>query len=221
MCTISYLPLPKGYALAFSRDEQISRPRALAPSPLFKGSNWLAPKDPLSNGTWIAFHPETGDFIALYNGAFIPHQKKTYVKSRGQVIPALLSGSRVVPPASAQFLGMEPFSLLERQNQSLTLHRWDGRRLFTEPKEPTMPFQLSSCTLYAPFYQKRKEEKFLKGIEAGILSDAQGIASWHRNVDEDSENGIRIARKNGLHSISLTVLDFSFAPLRYTYEAWD
>ncbi len=190
--------------------------------PLFEGSQWLAPKDPKSSGTWLAFQPATGNFLALYNGAFIPHQKKaTYSRSRGQVIPDLLLHDQLSMPESKMFIGLEPFSLLMHQAGNLDLFRWDGHHLFAESKPKDKPFQLSSSTLYLPYFQGLKEKHFLLGIEDKKIKDAQTMAHWHRGSDGDSENGIRINRANGIRSMSLTVLDYSSSPLRYTYEAWD
>ncbi|WP_299663010.1 NRDE family protein [uncultured Psychromonas sp.] len=89
MCTLTYCLNDQGYQLFFNRDEQITRPQAIAPS-IDTSLNAAYPIDPTGGGTWIAVH-QSGVSLALLNyyQAQIDPSLKHFV-SRGVIIPQLL-----------------------------------------------------------------------------------------------------------------------------------
>jgi len=67
MCTVSWLPLPGGYALAMNRDERRTRAPALAPAEATPaGVPALIPIDGEAGGSWISVN-RLGHSLALLN----------------------------------------------------------------------------------------------------------------------------------------------------------
>lgn len=67
MCTLSWTPLPGGYALAMNRDERRTRARALPPARLtIQAVPVLMPTDPEGGGSWISVNA-LGLSLALLN----------------------------------------------------------------------------------------------------------------------------------------------------------
>jgi len=89
MCTLTYRLNDQGYQLFFNRDEQITRPQAIAPI-IDTALNAVYPIDPTGGGTWIAVH-QSGVSLALlnyYQAQIDPSLK--HFTSRGAIIPQLL-----------------------------------------------------------------------------------------------------------------------------------
>ena len=90
MCSVSWIHHDEGYDLFFNRDEQRSRPQAIAPK-LWncKEGNYLAPQDPQAGGTWI-FTNEKGLTACLLNAYQIENlQPVADPRSRGLLVKDL------------------------------------------------------------------------------------------------------------------------------------
>lgn len=88
MCTLTFIPKPRGFLLAMNRDDRYSRPPAIAPDVYQSGSQQaLYPVEP-GSGTWIAVN-QAGLAFAILNWS-LPQGDKLH--SRGEIIP-------VSPPA--------------------------------------------------------------------------------------------------------------------------
>ena len=87
MCTLSWIPLPDGYALAMNRDERRTRAPALPPGPVNAGGvPSLMPVDGDAGGTWISVN-DRGHSLALLNRwDESPHDTGTPVVSRGLLV---------------------------------------------------------------------------------------------------------------------------------------
>ena len=96
MCTLSWIPLPDGYAMAMNRDERRTRAPALPPVGVDAGgSPVLMPVDGDAGGTWISVN-DRGHALALLNRwEESPHDAGTPFVSRGLLVRDLagLSGS--------------------------------------------------------------------------------------------------------------------------------
>lgn len=89
MCTVTFVPGKRGYLLGMNRDEQRTRPRALAPRIHNLGTvSALFPYE-RSGGTWIGVN-DRGVTLALINWYSIEKRVKPVPVSRGTVIPGLL-----------------------------------------------------------------------------------------------------------------------------------
>lgn len=135
MCTLSWLPLPGGYAVAMNRDERPTRAPALPPTLAApSGVPALFPIDGEAGGSWISVN-SLGHTLALLNrfedspldpgGAFV---------SRGLLLTELAghSGSEMVERALAgmPLVSYRPFTLASISPASDPwLFEWNGRVL--------------------------------------------------------------------------------------------
>jgi hypothetical protein len=101
MCTLSVLRRPMSvvdndvepplWRVNFNRDERRTRPPALPPNRyIYNDRAAIHPIDPLGGGTWIAVS-SAGLTFALLNGYSDGDSRPRVAKSRGLIIPALLS----------------------------------------------------------------------------------------------------------------------------------
>lgn len=88
MCTVTFMPRRRGYALAMNRDEKLSRVTGLPPSKnTIDGRVVVAPSEP-SGGTWIALN-DGGITIALINWYSVATRVNGETMSRGKVVNAI------------------------------------------------------------------------------------------------------------------------------------
>lgn len=133
MCTLTFIPKPQGYLLGMNRDERLTRELALPP--VATATDALSAVYPRESGggTWIGSNA-TGITFALLNqnpGS----QSQVKERSRGEIIPAILSSSRF-PEAMRRFQqlelrGMFPFVLVGvfPAEQIISQCQWDGNEL--------------------------------------------------------------------------------------------
>ena len=143
MCTLSWTPLPDGYAVAMNRDERRTRAPALPPAQVEAGGvPSLMPIDGDAGGTWISVN-DRGHTLALLNRwDESPHDSGTPLVSRGLLVRDL-SG---LPDAGAVRTAMaglplsryRPFTLVSvALEERPVLFEWNGQELshagITEP----------------------------------------------------------------------------------------
>src|SRR5436309_14100126 len=104
MCTISFVPKPRGFYLVMNRDEKFTRSTALPPAIVdLADRRAIFPRE-LAGGTWIAAN-DAGICLALVNWHRIQRQPVRSISSRGQVVKALAakcSGEEI----AASFAGL-------------------------------------------------------------------------------------------------------------------
>ena len=139
MCTLSFLPAKYGYAAAMNRDEQRSRAPALAPViRRSMGCPVVYPQEP-GGGTWIG-GDSRGNLLALLNWySMEPAKLGAKVRSRGEIIPAILGketaeGTDLALRAVA-LAGLFPFRLFGFFPEERLIHewRWDTQVLSAAP----------------------------------------------------------------------------------------
>ena len=135
MCTLSWIPLPGGYALAMNRDERRTRAPALPPAVVDAGGiPALMPVDGDAGGTWISVN-DRGHALALLNRwDESPHDGGTPFVSRGLLVRDL--AGRPGPAALREaFSGLQlsryrPFTLVSvAPTEQPVLFEWNGRNL--------------------------------------------------------------------------------------------
>ena len=90
MCTVTFSPRKRGYAVAMNRDEKLTRPTGLPPAEwMVDGRRILAPSEP-GGGKWIAVN-DSGTTFALINWYAITSRVKTNAVSRGEVVTKVSS----------------------------------------------------------------------------------------------------------------------------------
>jgi hypothetical protein len=133
MCTVSFLPMEQGFALAMNRDEKKSRVAGEKPRKQRTGRHFsLHPSEP-GGGTWIGIN-QGGLALALINWhAQKPNEHARF--SRGIVVPHLLAAENLERAAklfaSLPLEHLNPFRLIavSRSERALMEGRWDGHCL--------------------------------------------------------------------------------------------
>lgn len=92
MCTVSFLPKPRGFCLAMNRDEKRDRFAALAPGVVKSGRRRAVFPRELTGGTWISAN-DAGVCLALINWHRIEREPKNDLRSRGLVVRELAGKS--------------------------------------------------------------------------------------------------------------------------------
>ncbi|HJR35961.1 MAG TPA: NRDE family protein [Gemmatimonadales bacterium] len=143
MCTLSWTPLPGGYALAMNRDERRTRAPALPPAPeLVGGVPALMPVDGDAGGTWISVNDRGHALELLNRWDESPHDAGTPLVSRGLLVRDLagLPGAASVGIALAglPLAQYRPFTLVSvTPGRPPTLFEWNGlelsQNIVTEP----------------------------------------------------------------------------------------
>jgi hypothetical protein len=134
MCTVSFLPTRHGFMLAMNRDEQVSRPRALAPRRRWTGTRASLYPSEAGGGTWIGTN-DAGLSLALINWYAKPQRDRALCVSRGIIIPHLLAAETLAEIAAMfaelPLAKINPFRLVTASSEERRLRewRWDGERL--------------------------------------------------------------------------------------------
>ena len=135
MCTLSWIPLPDGYAVAMNRDERRTRAPALPPAQVIAGGvPALMPIDGDAGGTWISAN-DRGHTLALLNRwDESPHDTGTPLVSRGLLVRDLagLPDAAAVRRAIAglPLLQYRPFTLVSvAPGERPLLFEWNGQEL--------------------------------------------------------------------------------------------
>jgi hypothetical protein len=220
MCTVSFLPLDRGdYLLTSNRDERVNRP-ALPPELYDLHGQWiLFPKDPEAGGTWIATsHHLT---VCLLNGAFEAHVPKgPYKRSRGLVLLDAFSFEDSQDFAfQYSFEGIEPFTMILVEEESLTELRWDGSTLTNTPLPIHEPRIWASATLYSKEIIDKRTRWFDQWTIQHPDPTLEGIRDFHRFAgDGDPENDLRMNRNDFLKTTSITTVARLKRRTRMVYE---
>lgn len=138
MCTLTFIPKPRGYLLGMNRDERLTRETAMPAAIVEReGVPAVYPREGATGGTWIAGNAE-GMAFALLNQNRTPGTGPK-LRSRGHVIPSLIhsAGMReaVQRLEALDMSGMMPFLLTGffPAEQSIVEWKWDGAFLKFRP----------------------------------------------------------------------------------------
>lgn len=221
MCTVTYLPLANGFVLTSNRDERLSRPAAGAPAVReMGGKKILYPTDPEAGGTWIAAS-EQGHVLCLLNGAREKHvSSPPYRQSRGLLLLDFWRFESVSDFLQHyEFEGIEPFTLLIAQNQSLQVLRWDGQRVDVETQTRSKPGIWSSATLYSPDTIREREQWFAEWKRANQMFDPEAILNFHRFGGKgDVANDLVMSRPDRKQTVSISSVWVDASTVRFRYH---
>ncbi len=207
MCTVVFIPGTRQHYFASLRDEDAERPTAKAPDLYTEGGmRFLAPKDGLAGGTWLGIN-EIGNVIILLNGGFEKHAPgNDYRKSRGLIVPELLSSDIPVVHWQAMALQqIEPFTLVVWSNDSLFQLVWDGEQKNQLKLNTDIAYIWSSSTLYSSkskAYRKKLFEQWMENIPA-INRESLLSFFWE---EADAENGFIINRNGKIKTLSYSFI---------------
>jgi hypothetical protein len=207
MCTVTFVPVKGKIFITSNRDEKLSRQRAIHPT-MHKHNGWnlIYPKDAAAGGTWIALK-ENGDTAVLLNGAFICHvPEPPYRKSRGILFMEVLSANYPAWTFSKiDLMGIEPFTLILFEKNSLYEFRWDGNERYCKQLSVSRPHIWSSATLYDGLIIKKREQWFARFLNGTPVPTQQDILNFHHFGGEgDSYNDLVMERDGVYSTVSIT-----------------
>ncbi len=175
MCTVSYFPTTDGFILTSNRDEDPAR-KTLAPRNVVlpSGHRIIAPIDTNKKGSWIATNGNSKT-ACLLNGGFRKHLRLTsYKKSRGVVLlDAFVPESFEVYMEQVVLDGIEPFTLILVEENTLFELVWDGIKKHISKPDPGIPHLWSSVTLYDDEQHREKLLFFKEYIKRNPITPEQ------------------------------------------------
>ena len=183
MCTISFVPKPRGFYLAMNRDEKFTRSTALPPAivDLADRRRAIFPREP-EGGTWIAAN-DAGVCLALVNWHRIERQPVRSIASRGQVVKALAaksSNEEIAAGLTALPLHrLRPFRLIAiiPSEQRVTEWRWDRDRLVARKHAWKSRHWFSSG-----FDEPKAERERARVCKAALKHKFAGRLGWLRRL---------------------------------------
>ncbi len=207
MCTVTFIPVKDKIFITSNRDEKLSRKKAIPPTMYHhNGWNLVYPKDAAAGGTWIALK-ENGDAAVLLNGAFICHASEPpYRKSRGVLFMEVLSADHPAWTFSRiELMGIEPFTFILFESNSLYEFRWDGAERYCKQLSVNRPHIWSSATLYDGLIIKKREQWFARFLNNTPIPTQQDILDFHRFGGDGDRHNDLVMERDGIYStVSIT-----------------
>jgi uncharacterized protein with NRDE domain len=209
MCTLTYIPLKKGFIITSNRDEMALRPTAKPRAYDYHGQKLIFPKDEIAGGTWIAYSSRQR-IACLLNGAFDTHvRKESYAKSRGLV---LLEAFEY--PDLNEFIekvnleNVEPFTLLLIDFQQTFQFKelvWDGNNMHVRDIDNKNPGIWSSATLYSKENRALRRQWFDTWLKENKDKEDNKILDFHffKHIQNPRINVVMKGEK-GLQTVSIT-----------------
>lgn len=183
MCTLSYLPKSDGsFYFTSNRDEKLARAKAILPQVYQHGMNQLLyPKDAQAGGTWLVASSK-GYLLCLLNGGVVKHvSSPPYRKSRGLILLEFFKyPSAKAFIKSANFEGIEPFTLIIKGPNSFHELRWTGITLLVKELDALQPAIWSSVTLYEPAVIAAREEFFKQYFGQLKETQLEDVINFHQ-----------------------------------------
>jgi hypothetical protein len=223
MCTVTLLSWAGRVRLAVNRDELLSRPAALPPEVRSFGPHRaILPIDPASGGTWVAVNDAGLAMTVLNVTASSDREQAASPKSRGAVLPALLSAGTlsVAVERALRFDAGDfaPFRLVIADQEELAELRSSGARLCIARRSAlTVPFLFTSSGLGDGLVEGPRSKLFAEHIaRADDLVAAQD--AFHRHSWPDYPHLSVCMRRPDARTVSHTVVTLSLDRVSLTYH---
>jgi hypothetical protein len=185
MCTVTFSPRRRGYALAMNRDEKLTRVTGLPPAQkIINGCAVLAPSEP-GGGTWIALNA-AGIAFTLINWHFISAQVNGRTVSRGRVVNEVSSANTAeFASAALERLPLEqinPFRLIGffPANHEIFEWRWDLQEL-VQQKHLWRIQQWISSGFDEPAAQRIRDQTFRQALKQKTAGRLDWLRRLHRS----------------------------------------
>ena len=209
MCTVTFIPLKGGeYIFTHNRDEKLSRKSSLPPKERTFGKQKLIyPVDADKNGTWFCCDKENR-VICILNGAYKKHvSQPPYKKSRGIVVlEAFLHNSFHSWIETVDLRGIEPFTMVLFEKDTLIEFRWDENQKHTSLLPTTQPHIWSSATLYTK-EAIHLREKWLAEWLKQHPSSPESLFQFHNYGGESTkETKLKMEIMGSHQTVSITQL---------------
>jgi len=231
MCTLTYIPDEKnGYFLTQNRDESPKRVASGLITRQFGKHILLYPKDSGAGGTWIVISNQN-QFVALLNGAQVKHSHRPpYRRSRGLMVLDFFAFANAKHFFEQYtFEGMEPFTMIIYQNDTLYEIRWDAQQQSIKPLDIAKAHLWASSTLYPPDVQQKRQTWFRDWLTNRTEINLDTVLHFHQTAgDGDPSNDLVMNRNNLVCTTSITTIqktdhkvDMQFIDLIHQNNATD
>ena len=214
------MPYRDTYILTSSRDEKITREKALSPAIRECSSGKLLfPADGNAGGSWFIAH-ENGNAGVLLNGAGVPHQSDPpYLKSRGLVMIDIMQQKFPEKYFREMTLeGIEPFTLVLVQQRELWHCQWNGKERSLVPLPFDRPNIWSSVTLYDSAVQLMRVQWFSNWLSLYPQPATADMIQFHLTGGVgDPSIDIRMDRQGSYSTVSITALSFREGKMEMSY----
>ena len=224
MCTLNFLPQKNGYLAGMNRDELKTRGLASAPMVHCLSHGSAVYPQEAGGGTWIAANSR-GNMLALLNwNAPADMKPPTKVRSRGEIIPALVSVGNFAETERAlkasDLRGTLPFRLVGvfPSEREIRQWSWDGTLLGARRHEWVRAHWFSSSRS-----DDRAEENRGKVCESAWRETFTDRVGWLRalhasHVPEMGAFSICVHREDAT-TVSYTEVECGGPELRMAYLA--
>ncbi len=206
MCTLTYIPKPDGsYLLTSNRDETPLRAATGLERQRIGEREILFPKDAGAGGTWLALS-SSGQAVCLINGAYKRHRRKPpYRRSRGLMVLDFFEYDETPEFIDDYpFLGMEPFTMVVRDQDQLWDLRWNGQKLHVHTKDPRQYAIWASPVLYDLTYRKKRQHWLADWLEQRPQPTRGSMLHFHLKAGEgDPHNDLVMNRHNLVRTVSI------------------
>jgi hypothetical protein len=185
MCTVTFSPRRRGYALAMNRDEKLTRVAGLPPAEkIIQGCAVLAPSEP-GGGTWLALN-DSGVTFALINWYAVTARVRARSASRGQVVNTV-STARTPELAASKLAELplkriNPFRLIGifPAANGIVEWRWNLKRLVCQ-KRPWKIQQWISSGFDEPAAQHVRHRIFRNALTQKSARSLDWLRRLHRS----------------------------------------
>jgi len=213
MCTVTFSPRKRGYALAMNRDEQLSRAVGLPPTEtIICGRRVLAPSEP-GGGTWISLN-DSGVTFALINWYSIPTRVDAKPVSRGEVVKTVSSLTTALATAKAleqlPLPRINPFRLIGifPGANKIAEWRWDLKTLSLK-KNPWRLQQWISSGFDEAQAQRMRGRTFQVSARQKSVGSLEWLRRLHRSHAPDIGPFSRCMHRSDAATVSYTEVTVS------------
>ncbi len=206
MCTVTFIPTASGFVLTHNRDEAPSRSPQHISKEKTDNDTLLFPRDTKAGGAWVAAS-KSGKTVCLLNGAFVKHHHNPpYRRSRGLMLLDFFEQQDAADFfARYDFDGIEPFTFLFFEDESVTELRWDGSHRHLKNLAPSQPHFWCSATLYPPEMQAKREQVFRDWLNHTLNPPPSTLYRLHLTGSVgDPENDFVMNRGGRVRTVSIT-----------------
>lgn len=219
MCTVSYVPLPKGqFVLTSNRDENPARSLNQITTETIHKQQVIYPQD-TKGGTWICASNQNR-LVCLLNGGFVKHQHSPpYPKSRGIIVKDVFSYPSILDFHKSYSLEkIEPFTMVVWENGRLFQFRRDERQSYLTPLNPREYYIWSSSTLYDNTAKRKRQSWFDNWKKQGDISPVSVLKLHKTGGDGDIKNDYVMNRNNIVKTVSITQVLLNENALSMSYN---
>jgi hypothetical protein len=224
VCTLSWIPLPDGYAVAMNRDERRTRAPALPPVPVDAGGTQaLLPVDGDAGGTWISVN-DRGHALALLNRwDESPHDAGTPFVSRGLLVRDL-AGLPGAGDLRSALTGLplsryRPFTLVSMAPSAQpVLFEWNGLDLSHRTAAEPGLIRTSSGSDQVGV-ERSRGALFLAASEAPGGLTAEVLTALHRSHQPERGPLSICMHRNEAVTVSFSLITVSGGQVLFRYVA--